>query len=98
MTGMEAKLSAVVGGTSTMFDGLIAAMNVEMIEGKRLVQAWRPGNWDEGVYSIARFDFAPDAGGTAITLTHTGYPDDAEKHLQAGWIERYWTPLKTHFR
>lgn len=96
MTGIPADLSPEVGGASTMFGGMIAALNIEVIEGKRLVQAWRPGNWDEGTYSIARFDFAADNGGTKVTLTHTGYPAESEDHLRAGWAERYWEPLKAH--
>lgn len=97
MTGMPAELSSAVGGSSTMFDGMISALNVEIIDAKRLVQAWRPGNWDEGVYSITRFDFSAENGGTKIMLTHTGYPADSEKHLEAGWVEKYWEPLKAYF-
>jgi len=93
---MPAELSADVGSKCSMFGGMIAATNIEIIDGKRLVQAWRPGNWDEGVYSIVRFDFEADGEETLITLTHTGYPPGSEEHLNMGWKERYWEPLKAY--
>jgi activator of HSP90 ATPase len=61
------------------------------------VQAWRVTNmWPEGVYSVVRFDIEESGDSTTVTLTHTGYPEDAEEHLNPGWHKMYWDPLKAY--
>ncbi|MBB4121010.1 SRPBCC domain-containing protein [Martelella radicis] len=96
MTGMPAALSSEPGAASSMFGGMIAARMIEVVDGQRIVQAWRPGNWEEGVYSIVRFDFADDGEGATISLDHRGYPEGTGEHLDAGWHQRYWEPLKAY--
>jgi activator of HSP90 ATPase len=93
-TGMSAKIDPRAGGAFTMFGGLIAGMTVELIPHQRIVQAWRPTHWDEGVYSIVRFELKPQGAGTRIVLDHTGFPEGEFDHLDAGWPLRYWEPLK----
>ena len=61
-----------------------------------LVQAWRPADWPEGVYSIVRYDFAETDGGTTLSVTHSAIPDGAAEHLAEGWRTMYWGPLATY--
>lgn len=76
-----------------MFAGLIVGRNIELVPGARVVQAWRPGHWNPGVYSIARFELTPKGSGTTITFDHTGFPEGEFDNLLSGWNGHYWEPL-----
>lgn len=96
MTGMAAEIDCREGAGCSLFGGMITARMIEMVAGKRIVQTWRPANWEDGDYSIVRFEFADDREGATITLNHRGYPEGAHEHLDAGWHQRYWEPLKAY--
>jgi activator of HSP90 ATPase len=85
------------GGAFSMFDGQITGRNVELVPEERIVQAWRPGSWAPGVYSIARFEFQTQGSQTRVILDHTGFPAGKFAGLDSGWYEHYWNPLKKYF-
>lgn len=91
--GREASISTEEGGAVSMFGGDIRARNVELVPGKRVVQAWRSGAWPEGVYSIVRFELEAAGGGTRLTFDQSGYPKDAHDMLSGGWSMMYWEPM-----
>ena len=91
--GRAAEISTEVGGAVSMFGGDIRARNVELVPGKRVVQAWRSFRWPEGVYSIVRFELTPEGKGTRLVFDQSGYPDEAEKMLEGGWSQMYWQPM-----
>ena len=98
VTGAPAEISTDEGGSFLMFGGQINGRHIELIPGQRIVQAWRVTNmWPEGVYSVVRFDLNESGDTTTLTLTHTGYPEDAVEHLEPGWHKMYWEPLKAYF-
>jgi uncharacterized protein YndB with AHSA1/START domain len=92
-TGAPAANDAKVGGAISGFGGMITGINVELVPDKRIVQAWRAGNWPEGTHSIVRFELAPAGGGTRLTLDHSGAPEGSEEMLEGGWHKMYWEPL-----
>ena len=92
--GRAAEISGEVGGAVSLFGGDIRARNVELVPGKRLVQAWRAGNWPDGVHSIVRFELTPAGKGTRIVFDQAGHPDDAQAMLEGGWQQMYWQPLQ----
>ncbi len=94
LTGAPAEIDTKAGGAFSCFGGMITGRTVELSPQQRIVQAWRAGNWPEGVYSIVRFDLAAQGKGTKLTLHHTGFPKGADKHLEGGWHKMYWEPLK----
>ena len=93
-TGAPAEISKEVGGAFTLHGGMVTGVNVELVPGKRIVQAWRLGPWPEGVYSIVKFELAGESGQTKLTLDHVGVPEPAREPVESGWTERYWEPLK----
>jgi len=93
-TGMTAEIHREPGGAFSQFGGIITGRNVELLPGQRIVQAWRPGSWDPGVYSLVKFELQPRDAGTRLVLDHTGFPEGAFRHLNTGWYLRYWEPLK----
>jgi uncharacterized protein YndB with AHSA1/START domain len=92
--GRPADISKEVGGAVSMFGGDIRALNVELVPGKRVVQAWRSKAWPEGVYSIVRFELTPEGNGTKLVFDQAGYPAEAHTMLEGGWGMMYWQPMK----
>jgi activator of HSP90 ATPase len=96
-TGLAAVIDPHEGGAFSLFGGMIVGRNVELVSGRRIVQAWRPTHWDPGVYSLVKFEFRPGGNDTRVVLDHTGFPAGEFDHLSAGWQEHYWEPLKKLF-
>jgi uncharacterized protein YndB with AHSA1/START domain len=88
-----AEISRELGGAFEVFGGYISGRQIELLPGERIVQAWRAGSWDPGIYSIARFELAEDAAGTKLVFDHTGFPVGKAQHLADGWNSNYWQPL-----
>jgi activator of HSP90 ATPase len=95
-TGLPAEIDAKPGGAFTLFDKQIEGRNVELVESRRVVQAWRPAAWAPGVYSIAHFELKPRGAGSTLVFDHTGFPAGIADHLDSGWHEHYWEPLKKY--
>ncbi len=94
--GGAADISRDVGGEFSCHGGGIVGRNVELVESQRIVQAWRVANWDPGVYTLVRFELRGEGGKTRVVLDHTGVPEEAKPHLEAGWHARYWEPLTAY--
>lgn len=93
-TGMSAEISREAGGTFKTFGGLIVGRNVELVAKERIVQAWRPADWEAGVYSLVKFELKEWNSQTKVILDHTGFPEGNFRHLDSGWYLRYWEPLR----
>jgi activator of HSP90 ATPase len=95
-TGMPAEIDRQPGGGFSTFGGLIGGRNVELIPDQRIVQAWRPTDWDPGVYTLVKFELKDWSSQTKLILDHTGFPEGNFRHLDSGWYLRYWEPLRTY--
>jgi uncharacterized protein YndB with AHSA1/START domain len=87
------EIDARPGGAFALYGGYISGYNLELVPGTRLVQAWRAGSWDAGVFSIAHFALSEREGTTTLGFDHVGFPDDAAAHLAQGWHINYWEPM-----
>jgi activator of HSP90 ATPase len=97
-TGLSAAIDFVPGGEFCCFNGMILGRTIEFKPSRMIVQAWRVANWEEGIYSIVKFDFERMSEGTTkIILHHTGFPEQHRVHLEPGWHDNYWKPLKKYF-
>jgi activator of HSP90 ATPase len=96
-TGQAAKMSRKEGGRFTAGDTYISGTNVELIPGKRIVQAWRASEWPEGIYSVLRLELKPKGKGTRMIVDHVGIPDKFRDGVNEGWYEFYWNPMKAYF-
>lgn len=94
--GARVDMPREAGAAFSCFNGMISGRTIEIVPGRRLVQAWRVGNWPEGVYSIVRFELEPQGNGTVITFDQSGFPEAHREHLESGWHKMYWEPLKTY--
>ena len=92
-SGPPATIDPKVGGAFSLFGGKIMGLNIELVPPHRIVQAWRPADWPQGVYSLVRIELKPEGAGTLLLLDHTGFPKGGFDHLSSGWTEHYWQPL-----
>jgi len=95
--GRVAVINRELGGTFSLFDGHIIGRHLELVPGRRIVQAWRVVPWPEGVYSIARFELNPQGSATHVVFDHTGFPSELAEHLASGWQENYWAEMRKYF-
>jgi activator of HSP90 ATPase len=73
---------------------MIEGRNVELRAGERVVQAWRANNWPEGAYSIVSLTLKAEGKNTRVVLEHAGFPDVQGPHLDKGWHDNYWEPMR----
>ncbi len=96
-TGAPAEIDPEAGGKFSCFDGMISGMTIEIALNKLLVQAWRVGNWEPGIYSIVKFEFDEKSDSeTKLVFDHTGFPEEHRTHLEQGWHDMYWEPMRKY--
>ena len=94
--GAPTEISPEAGGSFSCFGGMILGRNVEIVPNKRIVQAWRVANWEEGVYSTVKFELKEQGSETLLVFDHTGFPEEQGEHLATGWYDNYWKPIEKH--
>jgi activator of HSP90 ATPase len=96
-SGKRAVISRKVGGAFSASSGYITGINVDLLPGKRIVQAWRAKDFPAGIFSMATFNLTatPD-GGTEVVLTHRGVPKDLIPKIETDWRESYWNKMKSY--
>jgi activator of HSP90 ATPase len=94
-SGAVADIAKEPGGAISLFGGYVTGRMIELVADRRVVQAWRGKTWEEGLYSIARFELnAQGAATSRIVFDHTGFPEADREHLDQGWHRMYWDPLR----
>jgi activator of HSP90 ATPase len=88
------EISREPGGAFALFGGYIFGRQLELVPNERIVEAWRVGSWEPGIYSIARFELVEQGSGTKIVFDHTGFPKGKAEHLAEGWKINYWEPME----
>jgi activator of HSP90 ATPase len=96
LTGQKASISQKVGGEFSAQSGRVSGINVDLVPGKRLVQAWRSNEFPEGAFSMATFLLKKSKdGGTDLTLIHRGVPKELIPGVEHDWRTIYWENLRT---
>jgi activator of HSP90 ATPase len=88
------EISREAGGAFALFGGYVTGRHIELLPDERMVQAWRAGSWEPGIYSIAEFELTEQGSGTRIIFDHRGFPKGLGEHLAEGWRINYWEPLE----
>ncbi|MFN8285756.1 MAG: SRPBCC family protein [Chitinophagales bacterium] len=99
-TGSKAKMSTQPNGKFEVWDGYCHGYNIELEEGKKIVQAWHfaEDGWPDDHYSICTFVFQKAPKGTKLSFTQTGIPEHKAKALKSGWKEYYWSLMTDYFK
>jgi activator of HSP90 ATPase len=93
-TGGKASISREVGGKFSTYDGYAEGVNQELVPDKKIVQTWRAEDWPEGHYSRVSFSLNKAEGGTRLTFSQTGVPEEQYQDVSQGWQDYYWEPMK----
>lgn len=97
LTGCKATISRKVGGAFSTSNDDVTGVNVDLVPGRRIVQAWRHRSFPEGIFSMAAVTLTPTRdGGTDLVLTHRGVPKDLIPETERKWREQYWSRIKAH--
>jgi uncharacterized protein YndB with AHSA1/START domain len=98
MTGTQkASASTRVGGKFTAWDGYINGRNLELVLGRKIVQAWRTTEFTEADEdSVITVILAKAARGTRVTLRHSHVPN-THTGYRTGWGDHYFAPMKAYF-
>lgn len=101
-TEMPAQVGNREGEPFSLFGGRIEGRQIELVPGKRVVQAWRFGSahpdvWEPGLCSIVRFTLWPEGDGTRFVIDHNGIPPEWQDHIQSGYPTFYESPLTRYF-
>lgn len=95
--GMVSHVSAEPGATFDACDNYIIGRNLELEEGRRIVQTWRTPEFSpDDEDSRLELYFEPHPEGTLLTLRHTELPEHGMKYKQ-GWVEAYLDPMQEWF-
>ena len=75
----------------------VTGINVDLVPGRRIVQAWRHRRFPEGIFSMAAFTLKPTPdGGTELVLVHRGVPKDLIPETEQAWRDQYWSRIKAY--
>jgi uncharacterized protein YndB with AHSA1/START domain len=97
VTGKKATISRKVGGAFSARGNDVSGINVELVPGRRIVQAWRHKRFPEGIFSMAAVTLTPTPdGGTELVLTHRGVPKELIAETESAWREQYWSKIKAY--
>ena len=88
-----ASISPTVGGTFTLFGGIITGLQLVLNPNQSIVQAWHDSAWKPHEFSIASFVLLEDGEKTKLVFDHRGFPNGDGAHLAPGWYLNYWDPL-----
>ena len=97
--GAKATMSKKPDGKFTIFDGYCFGYNIELVEDKKIEQAWvfREEGWPEDHYSICTFLLQPAKSGTKLVFTQKGVPEHKYQSINEGWKSYYWFPMLQYF-
>jgi activator of HSP90 ATPase len=99
-TGAKVIMSTEVNGKFDVFNGYCHGYNIELIEGKKIVQAWhfQEEGWPVDHFSTCTFLFEKVGDKTKIRFAQTGVPEESLEALKEGWKQYYWDAMKAYLR
>ncbi len=100
LTGSDVKMSNRINGKFNVFDGYCHGYNIELVEGKKIVQSWHfaEDGWPGDHFSICTFLFEETGNKTKLKFLQTGVPEHKLDSLKQGWKEYYWDAMKAWFK
>jgi len=100
ITGSRATISKEPNGKFVVFDGYCHGYNIELVEGKKIVQAWHfaEDGWPEDHFSICNFELEGDGTKTKLKFLQTDVPENQVESLKEGWKQYYWDGIKSYLK
>ena len=100
ITGSAVMMSNKINGLFSIFDGYCTGYNIELVENRKIVQAWHfeEEGWPEDHYSICTFAFESIDDKTKMTFTQRDIPEHEAEELEQGWNDYYWEAMKEYLK
>lgn len=99
LTGSPAKVDGVVNGDFSAWDGYIWGMFLELEPNRRILQAWRTGEFPEEIEdSIVEVLLQEEHGKSKLTINHSNIPEGQADSYKKGWEDFYFKPMREHFK
>jgi len=97
MTGAVANISDKIGDTFTAWEDYITGKNIELVEGKKIVQSWRTSEFKENEEdSELIIELEEKESWTELTLKHVNVPENGDDYKK-GWEDFYFKPMRDYF-
>jgi activator of HSP90 ATPase len=90
----KSRISRKIGGKFKAYGDYIEGIHLELVADQKIVQSWRGKDWKPGLFSTVRMLFTATRGGTKLSFTQEGIPEQYARNLSQGWREYYWKPMK----
>ena len=98
MTGGPATASSEVGGEFTAHGDYIWGINLELVDGERILQTWRTSQFtDADPDSSIEMTLETSPTGTLITLRHWNIPVGQAEGYESGWQDFYFSSMQDYF-
>lgn len=99
-TGSKTTMSTKPNGKFSVFDGYCQGYNIELVKGKKIVQAWHfaEDGWPDDHYSICNFELEKVGEKTKLRFLQSNVPEHKVESLRDGWKQFYWDPIKTYLK
>lgn len=98
ITGSPAQVDGSVGGKFSAWDGYIWGTTLEFERPRRILQAWRTGEFPEDAPdSMVEVQLENATGGTKLSLRHWNMPEGQEDEYEQGWEDFYFKPMREFF-
>ena len=98
VTGANAKINPVVGGTFELWDNYISGRFLELTWGEHCLQYWRTTDFSgDAPNAQLELRLRETPGGCELELTHSAFPPALKDVFIRGWEEYYHTPLRAYF-
>lgn len=99
-TGSKATLSTKPNGEFSVFDGYCKGYNIELVKGKKIVQAWHfaEDGWPDDHFSICNFEFEKVGDKTKLRFLQSEVPAHKVESLKEGWKQFYWDAIKKYLK
>lgn len=94
-SGDEAKMTATVGATFSLWGGQMYGVNLEVVKNKKLVQEWSYDQWAQA--SKVTFNIKAKGKKTMLELIHEDVPEKSVNSISDGWDEYYLGSMKDMF-
>lgn len=99
-TGSKATISTKQNGRFSVFDGYIHGHNIELVKGKRIVQAshFAEDGWPDDHFSICTFELEQAGKKTKLRFLQTNVPEHKVESIKEGWKHYYWDAMKAYLK
>lgn len=91
----EAKMSADVGASFSLWGGQMFGTNLEVVKNKKLVQEWCYDQWEQP--SKVTFSLKAKGKKTIVELLHEEVPEKSLNSISEGWDTYYLGAIQRMF-